>query len=227
MKSFLAIAILIGLSAKSLFASDATVPCVDRSIASLEYIEPISAISSKIISRCGDGKLDIGQICITSKGFQFKLVDRTKDGKELFADLSTGILWGDKVSGAYKFSSAQKACEEQKSTYVGDVAYSKLTFELPKLEDFYTGEEHGFREVLPGSGHSYTTIDFPSLSDKVVFTHQTYWTADTYVKPILLGTVKLNKAYAYKMAKDYYEAFEMPGDSDASYMSIRCIARGN
>ena len=84
-------------------------------------------------------KVKTGTLVITSKGFKFKLVKRTKDGKESWKDLTSGIIWYDK----------------EDSNYTYEEAITKFGESLPTKEDFETAETHGFREILPNMGYWY------------------------------------------------------------------------
>ena len=84
-------------------------------------------------------KVKTGTLVITSKGFKFKLVKRTKDGKESWKDLTSGIIWYDK----------------EDSNYTYEEAITKFGESLPTKEDFETAETHGFREILPNMDYWY------------------------------------------------------------------------
>ena len=84
-------------------------------------------------------KVKTGTIAITSKGFKFKLVKRTKDGKESWKDLTSGIIWHNK----------------EDSYYTHDEAVTKFGDKLPTKEEFEVAESHGFREILPNMDYWY------------------------------------------------------------------------
>lgn len=173
----------------------------------LKSLDPIGHVVEKLKMRCGEEKLKVGDSCVTSKGFIFKYLGN-KNNDELYEDVATGVIWGDKRQEALTFTKATAECE-------------KANGKLPTLNEIGEAEDHGFREVLPNSSYSYTAREL-NLKLKTYDTHVTYWAGDTFTRT-RFGLIKFKKAYAYKMAKDYFEAFEMPGDADASMMPIRCI----
>lgn len=76
-------------------------------------------------------ELSVGTVVITSKGFNFELV-QSVEGKQYWKDLSTGLVWLPK--------------EEKKFSW--DAAVAKFNTSLPTIEEFQLAEERGFREVI-------------------------------------------------------------------------------
>ena len=93
-----------------------------------------------------------GTLVITSQGFKFKLVKRTKDGKESWKDLTSGIIWHNKEDSYYTY----------------EEAITKFGESLPTKEDFETAETHGFREILPNMDYWYwsTSLDSADRSSR-------------------------------------------------------------
>lgn len=173
---------------------------------SLKPFDLIGLVVKKLNVKCGERRLEIGESCVTSKGFVFKYLGNKEDD-ELYEDIASGVIWGDKRNDIFKFTKAVAECE-------------KVNGKLPSLKEVYEGEEHGFREVLPHSSYSYTAREL-NLKLKNYESHLTYWAGDTFTRT-RFGFLKFKKAYAYKMGKDYFEAYESPDDADTSLLNIRC-----
>lgn len=91
----------------------------------------------------------VGIIVITSKGFEFELIERTQ-GKEKWKDLTSGITWYDVEEGKYTHYQAVEKFGEN----------------LPTKEESQTAEEHGFREVLPNMGRWFWCSSiYPNYTD--------------------------------------------------------------
>lgn len=80
--------------------------------------------------------VSVGTIVITSKGFEFELIDRDTDDKETWKDLTSGLKWFDKEDKNYTHDQAMELFKSPEKR-------------LPTIEEFEEAEEHGFREVLP------------------------------------------------------------------------------
>lgn len=57
----------------------------------------IADVARKIIPSCAQKNLKLGDSCMTAKGFEFKLIGIDERKKEIYADVETGVIWGDKL----------------------------------------------------------------------------------------------------------------------------------
>lgn len=86
-------------------------------------------------------KLAVGSGCVTSSGAPFKLRVRAKGGREVWEDLSSGLLWGDRLPARHDREEAKEACARSKDPGPGA--------RLPTREELEQAESRGFREALP------------------------------------------------------------------------------
>jgi len=190
-----------------------------RALISLESIQKVVE-DLKLI--CGQRELKLGESCITSKGFEFKLVGIDEFEKKIFEDVATKKRWSDKLDKAYKHKEAIKACENYADKkQIKSIDKSDLKFELPTLDDFVEAESHGFREVLPNSGYTYKQSKFLMFPEKEFHTHDSYWAKDVGSRQ------KFGLTWHYagfvKMAKDYFEYSSL--DPELSYLPTRCVSK--
>ena len=87
-------------------------------------------------------KVLVGSECKTTKGVEFKLISRdATSAAEVWKDKTSGLTWYDTLPQAGDHNYAINTCTLD------------LKLNLPIVEDFKTGEAHGFREVLPNSAN--------------------------------------------------------------------------
>lgn len=75
----------------------------------------------------------------------FVLVSRDEKGLEIYKDLKTGLLWGDRVLAEFNHFGSQKACD--------DIPESELLrdhkWRLPTVREFEMAASHGMKSALP------------------------------------------------------------------------------
>lgn len=92
--------------------------------------------------------------CQTTKGTIFQLVKRTSDGKEVWKDTKSGLIWSDRLDKTYSQYNALNACSDYSTMNArGNLEY--VSFSLPSKADFETAENDGIREVLPNMKDHY------------------------------------------------------------------------
>jgi len=100
--------------------------------------------------------IKVGQHCVTTKGFLFELVERTRFGSEVWKDIKTGYLWGDKYPKILNHFTAWGHC--QRGVTKDSRGNISGKWKLPSKGDFNTAEAHGFRETFRDVGlKSYWT----------------------------------------------------------------------
>lgn len=97
-----------------------------------------------------------GTECVTAQNARFKLLQR-KNGKEIWKDLKSGLVWGDEMTerASRKKANAECAKKVEGENVAGRIHASRL----PTLDDYAQAESHGFREVLPGMKNQVYWID--------------------------------------------------------------------
>src|ERR1035437_8937640 len=75
---------------------------------------------------------EVGTIVISKTGHEFELLERT-NGKDVWKDLTSGLVWFDM----------------EKEKYTHNEAVEKFKDRLPTIEEFAEAEKHGFRDILP------------------------------------------------------------------------------
>jgi hypothetical protein len=114
--------------------------CIYLNVSMAALVGSLSA-GANSIQRCGDLNLRMaaeGTQCRTSKGAVFKLVKRTaENSREVWKDLTTGLLWGDVLDRESPQAGALEMCHQSAEFY------------LPTQEEFAAAEQNGFREALP------------------------------------------------------------------------------
>jgi|GEM_PF-3093814 len=84
----------------------------------------------------------------TSKNKLWKLVSRSQEGKTLWQDAETKLIWGDTLSEKMNHDDALKACMEKEKLTPLMANTPELIWSLPTNEDFDSAEQNGIREVL-------------------------------------------------------------------------------
>lgn len=82
----------------------------------------------------------------------FALVARTKEGYEVYKDLRTGVLWGDRLSSKMNHHSAEKACNSNLKEVAG---ISDVVWRLPAIEEYKEAEQNGIRDTLPNMYYAF------------------------------------------------------------------------
>jgi len=149
---------------------------------------------------CGDCSLlklrevPVGTQCKTSKGIEFQLVSRDTTGAspaETWKDLSSGLTWYDNLPNGLEGITSAGYDQYQAFT----ICTLDLQLNLPTIDDFSTGETHGFREVLPNMAGNF-------------FWSSSLYPHDTHSAQVFYGYYGYG-AYAYRDV----------------YYSVRCIGR--
>lgn len=89
--------------------------------------------------------------CAQSKG-NFALVTLTEKGVEVYKDLKSGLIWGNRISSDFNHYGSQKACKLELS---GHESLSHLKWRLPSIKEFETASQHGMKLALPNLEHHY------------------------------------------------------------------------
>ncbi|MFP5387376.1 MAG: DUF1566 domain-containing protein [Bacteriovoracia bacterium] len=83
---------------------------------------------------------------LTSEKEGFVLVTRTKDFKEVHKEVSTGLLWSDRLPSTMNHYDAEKACMADPKEFAG---ISGVTWRLPSIKEYEQAEKNGIRKALP------------------------------------------------------------------------------
>jgi len=87
---------------------------------------------------------------LTSEKEGFVLVTRSKDFKEVHKEVSTGLLWSDRLPNTMTHHNAEKAC---KATLPEVAGISGVTWRLPSIDEYKEAEKNGIRKALPNMNH--------------------------------------------------------------------------
>lgn len=96
---------------------------------------------------CGlEGSIDKRiQDCHVTKG-NFSLVTVNEKGHEIYKDLKTNLLWGDRIPTDFNHYGSSMACSS-------DIAETNLLpgtkWRLPTINEFETAASHGIKNALP------------------------------------------------------------------------------
>lgn len=91
---------------------------------------------------------------LTSEKEGFVLVTRSMDFKEVHKELSTGLLWSDRLPSTMNHYRAEKACKADLKEVAG---VSGVTWRLPSLEEYSEAEKSGLRQALPKMNYWFWT----------------------------------------------------------------------
>ncbi len=91
--------------------------------------------------------------CNLAKG-EFTLVARSELGVEIYKDLKTGLLWGDRITTDFNHYGSPKACTNDlaEATLLPDVKWR-----LPTINEFEAAASHGMKDSLPHMFHAFWT----------------------------------------------------------------------
>lgn len=119
----------------------------------LFYFIPFLIISSAFAKPCGlQGTVEERiKDCATVKG-NFALVSVSEKGAEIYKDLKSKLIWGNRISTDFNHYGSQKACNEEVSEYV---TISTVKWRLPTIREFEEAATHGMKTALPNMEHSY------------------------------------------------------------------------
>lgn len=88
----------------------------------------------------------------TSNRGNFVLVTRSKAFKEVYKDLSSGLLWSDRLVGTTQHGGALKACRGDLNEVAG---LSKFEWKLPSIENYKEADKNGIRKALPNMNDTF------------------------------------------------------------------------
>lgn len=97
---------------------------------------------------------------LTSSREGFVLVTRSKDFKEVYKEVSTGLLWSDRLPSTMSGYNAEKACKAGPKDVVG---LSDVSWRLPSIDEYKEAEKSGIKNVLPNMNYwfwSSTALDY-------------------------------------------------------------------
>lgn len=82
----------------------------------------------------------------------FVLVARDDKGVEIYKDLKTGLLWGDRIKSDFNQYGSSKAC----SSGIPEAGILKgFSWRLPSIREFERAAANGMKEALPNMNHSF------------------------------------------------------------------------
>lgn len=81
----------------------------------------------------------------------FVLVMRDEKGQEVYKDIKSNLIWGDRISIDFNHYGSQKACDSIEHVL------KDLSWRLPTISEFEAAASHGMKAALPRLNHSYWT----------------------------------------------------------------------
>lgn len=91
--------------------------------------------------------------CNLTKG-EFALVARTATGVEIFKDLKSGLIWGDRITSDFNHYGSAKACDE---TIPEAGILKDLKWRLPSVREFEDAAIHGMKTALSRMHYHFWT----------------------------------------------------------------------
>ena len=89
--------------------------------------------------------------CSQVKG-TFAVISVSEKGDEIYKDLKSQLIWGNRISTDFNHFGAQKACSEEVSGYQ---VLNSLKWRLPSIKELEEAAAHGMKAALPNMEHSY------------------------------------------------------------------------
>lgn len=90
--------------------------------------------------------------CDQTKG-HFALILKTEVGIEVYKDMKTGIIWGDRIGYDFNHFGSQKACGYENP----EAGPLPLKWRLPTIKEFELAAAHGLKNSLPRITYSFWT----------------------------------------------------------------------
>lgn len=87
---------------------------------------------------------------LTSEKEGFVLVTRSKDFKEVHKEVSTGLLWSDRLPSTMSHYDVEKACKADLKEVVG---ISGVSWRLPSIDEYKEADKNGIRKALPNMNY--------------------------------------------------------------------------
>jgi hypothetical protein len=116
---------------------------------------------------------------LTSETEGFVLVTRSKDFKEVHKEISTGLLWSDRLASNMNHWRAEEACKV--SLKVADI--SGVTWRLPTYDEYENADKKVIRNTLPNMNYLFWT------SSRSVMTSRSAWMFDGEYGGAVMGDI--------------------------------------
>lgn len=147
------------------------------SIALLSFVLTSVAQAEEFCANIDLGALTAGSSCQLSTGGKATLLAKTNEGKEVWKDEQSGIVWGDVFPWQNSFKGIQRKNICQSEAGLAANAFQqgelqKYEFTLATEKDFLGARDRGlFREVLSGknSKHIYFMLGSHYLDGTLVY----------------------------------------------------------
>lgn len=128
--------------------------CSFSSFATVHYTE-LKQFDSNQKYPCGligsvDERIQDCSYQLNSVKDDFILVTRSKDFKEIYKELSTGLLWSDRLSEKMNHSNAQKVCNSNLKEFSG---IKEVSWRLPSVYEYEEADSNGIRNALPNMNY--------------------------------------------------------------------------
>ena len=91
---------------------------------------------------------------LSSEKQDFVLVSRTKNFKEVYKELSTGLLWSDRLPRMMTFYNTKLLCNGYQEEMAG---IKNVQWRLPTVEEYQVAVENGITASLPNMNNWYWT----------------------------------------------------------------------
>lgn len=125
----------------------------------------IFLLTSSVWARpCGlEGSVDHRiQDCGLTKG-NFGLVSRNEKGNEIYKDLKTGLLWGDRIPVDFNHYGSSKACSAENFE---SLVLPEAKWRLPTINEFEVAASHNMKNALPRMFHAFWSSTSMKIKSK-------------------------------------------------------------
>lgn len=99
----------------------------------------------------------------TSENEGFVLVTRSEEFKEVYKDLSTGLLWSDDLPSYMPHYRAQRACSVANRKDLPDITGVHWT--LPSIDQYKEAEKNGIKKVRPTMNRTFWSSSIPNFNN--------------------------------------------------------------
>ena len=128
--------------------------------------------------------------------FSWRLVSRTRQGKDIWRDEKTGLIWSARFDKPVAWKAAEAVCDLARNGNLDITANLAMGFRVPTDADFKTADLHGVGAVLPG---------IPKTN---------YWTANSDAQGLHIAVFS-HEGYRYAYARTA---------AAKSLYSVRCVS---
>ncbi len=91
--------------------------------------------------------------CNSTKG-NFVLITRDDKGREIYKDLKSNLIWGDRITTDFNHYGSQKACNDE----IPEASLLKeVKWRLPTIHEFEQAAVHGLKASLSHMDHAFWT----------------------------------------------------------------------